>query len=122
MACFSFLSPLLYSGFSYGSTGKESAPNVGGLGWIPGLGRSPGEGKGYPLQYSGLENSMDCYSPWGCKEADATEQLLYSPNCVCVCVCVCARARTLSRVQLFASPWTVAHQAPLSMGFPRQEY
>ena len=63
MACFSFLSPLLYSGFSYGSTGKESAPNVGGLGLIPGLGRSPGEGKGYPLQYSGLENSMDCYSP-----------------------------------------------------------
>ena len=32
---------------------------VGSLGWIPGLGRSPGEGKGYPLQYSGLENSMD---------------------------------------------------------------
>ena len=39
---------------------KESACNVGDLGLIPGLGRSPGEGKGYPLQYSGLENSMDC--------------------------------------------------------------
>ena len=39
---------------------KESAHNVGDLGSIPGLGRSPGEGKGYPLQYSGLENSMDC--------------------------------------------------------------
>ena len=39
---------------------KESACNVGDLGSIPGLGRSPGEGKGYPLQYSGLENSMDC--------------------------------------------------------------
>ena len=36
------------------------ASNVGDLGLIPGLGRSPGEGKGYPLQYSGLENSMDC--------------------------------------------------------------
>ena len=36
------------------------ACNVGDLGSIPGLGRSPGEGKGYPLQYSGLENSMDC--------------------------------------------------------------
>ena len=47
-------------GFPCGSTGKESACNVGGLGSIPGLGRSPGEGKGYPLQYSGLENSMDC--------------------------------------------------------------
>ena len=45
-------------GFPCGSAGKESACNVGGLGLIPGLGRSPGEGKGYPLQYSGLENSM----------------------------------------------------------------
>ena len=45
--------------FPYGSVGKESACNVGDLGSIPGLGRSPGEGKGYPLQYSGLENSMD---------------------------------------------------------------
>ena len=46
-------------GFPAGSAGKESACNVGGLGLIPGLGRSPEEGKGYPLQYSGLENSMD---------------------------------------------------------------
>ena len=45
---------------SGGSAGKESACNVGDLGSIPGLGRFPGEGKGYPLQYSGLENSMDC--------------------------------------------------------------
>ena len=45
-----------------GSAGKESACNVGDLGLIPGLGRSPGEGKGYPLEYSGLENSMDCIS------------------------------------------------------------
>ena len=45
---------------SYGSAGKKSACNVGDLGSIPGLGRSPGEGKGYPLQYSGLEHSMDC--------------------------------------------------------------
>ena len=46
--------------FSGGSDGKESACIVGDLGSIPGLGRSPGEGNGYPLQYSGLENSMDC--------------------------------------------------------------
>ena len=39
---------------------KEPACNAGDLGSIPGLGRSPGEGKGYPLQYPGLENSMDC--------------------------------------------------------------
>ena len=45
--------------FPCGSASKESACNAGDLGSIPGLGRSPGEGKGYPLQYSGLENSMD---------------------------------------------------------------
>ena len=46
---------------SCGSAGKESACNAGDLGSIPGLGRSPGEGKGYSLQYSGLENSMDIH-------------------------------------------------------------
>ena len=46
-------------GFPGGSAGKESACNAGDLGSIPGLRRSPGEGNGYPLQYSGLENSMD---------------------------------------------------------------
>ena len=47
-------------GFPGGSAGKESACNVGDLGSIPVLGRSSGEGNGNPLQYSGLENSMDC--------------------------------------------------------------
>ena len=46
-------------GFPCGSADKESTYNSEDLGLIPGLGRSPGEGKGYPLQYSGLENSMD---------------------------------------------------------------
>ena len=50
----------LANGFHCGSAGKESASNAGDLGLIPGLGRSPGEGKGIPLQYSGLEHSMDC--------------------------------------------------------------
>ena len=45
--------------FPCGSAGKESACNAGDLGLIPGLGRSPGEGKGCSLQYSGLEKSMD---------------------------------------------------------------
>ena len=58
--------------FPGGSDGKESACNVGDLGSIPGLGRSPGEGKGYALQYSGLEN-FRLYSPWGRKESDMTE-------------------------------------------------
>ena len=47
-------------GFPCGSAGKQSACNGGDLGSIPGLGRCPGEEKGYPLQYSGLENPMDC--------------------------------------------------------------
>ena len=47
-------------GFPGGSAGKESACNTRDLGLIPGLERSPGEGNSYPLQYSGLENSMDC--------------------------------------------------------------
>ena len=51
----------IHMGFPDGSVGKEfacSEGDMGGTGSIPGLGRSPGEGKGYPLQYSGLENSM----------------------------------------------------------------
>ena len=65
-----------YIGFPVGLAGKESACNVGDLGSIPGLGRSPGEVNGYPLQYSGLEkNSVDNISPWGCKELDMTERL-----------------------------------------------
>ena len=48
------------SGFPSSSAGRESTCNTGNLGSMPGLGRSPGEGKCYPLQYSGLENSMDC--------------------------------------------------------------
>ena len=59
-------------GFPGGSTAKESACNVGGLGLISGLGRPPGEGKGYTLQYSGLENSMECIV-LGVAEADMTE-------------------------------------------------
>ena len=59
-------------GLPCGSAGKEFTYNVGDLGSIPGLGRSPGEGNSYPLQYSGLR------SPWtkqsmGCKELDTTE-------------------------------------------------
>ena len=54
------LSSFCQPDFPGGSAGKESTHNAGDLGSIPGLGRSLGEGKGYPLQYSGLENSMDC--------------------------------------------------------------
>ena len=60
-------------GFPRSSVGKESPCNAGDPGLIPGLGRSTGEGKGYPLQYSGLENSMDSWGLWGHKESDTTE-------------------------------------------------
>ena len=66
--------------FSGGSDGKASAYNAGDQGSIPGLGRSPGEGNGNPLQYSCLEKfhrwrSLVGYSPWGHKESDTTERL-----------------------------------------------
>ena len=61
-------------GFPCGSASKESACNVGDLDSIPGLGRSPGEGNGYPLQYSDLENSMDGIVH-GVAESDMTERL-----------------------------------------------
>ena len=54
------LSNVFTEGFPCSSAGKESICNVWDLGWIPGLGRSPGEGNRYPRQYSSLENSMDC--------------------------------------------------------------
>ena len=50
----------MFLGFPGGLDGKESSCNVGDLGSIPGLGRSPGEGNSYSHQYSALENSMDC--------------------------------------------------------------
>ena len=69
-------------------SGKESACNAGDPGSISGLGRSPGEGNGHPLQYPCLENSMDRktvgYSSWGCKELDTTEQLTRSVSCICI--------------------------------------
>ena len=54
-----YITIIIKYGFPHSSAGKESACNAGDLGSMPGLGRSPGEGKGYPFQYSGPENSMD---------------------------------------------------------------
>ena len=66
-------------GFPESSVGKESACNAGDPGSIPGLGRSPGEGKGYPVQYSGLENSMGC-TVHGVAKSDTTERLSLTNN------------------------------------------
>ena len=74
-------------GFPGGSAGKEFTCNVGGLGSIPGLGRSPGGGHGNPLQYSCLENphvqrSLADYNPWGPEESDTTEWLSTHSTCL----------------------------------------
>ena len=66
----------VFLGFPGGSSGKESACNAGDLDSSPWFGRSPEEGKGYPLQNSGLEISMDY--PWSRKESDTTEGLALS--------------------------------------------
>ena len=63
------------------SVGKESACNAGDPSSIPGLGRSPGEGKGYPLQYSGLENSMNFITKGVPKSQDGTGQLSLREIC-----------------------------------------
>ena len=69
------LPPSVFLGFPCGSAGKESFCNVGDLVLIPGLERSPGECKGYSLQYSVLENSMNCTVHGVTKELDMTEKL-----------------------------------------------
>ena len=66
-----------------GSAGDEFACSAGALGSIPGLERSPGERNGYPVLYSGLENSMDrIYSPWGLKESRLSDFHFPGEKCV----------------------------------------
>ena len=71
--------------FPGGSAGKESALNARDLGLIPGLGRSPGQGNGYPLQNSCLQTFMDRGAWWvtvhGAAELDMTEQLTHTRRC-----------------------------------------
>ena len=173
-------------GFPHSSVGKESACNAGDLGWIPRLGRAPGEGNGTPLQYSCLENPMDrgawraaAYGAarvghdWAAQPPPGprlTQRAMYYCNRLIILFTqiinkkqaeneeknfsltlsalksavnlvhrgwhwvnrqeelLTERGREVERwqswscVPLFATPWTVAHQAPLSMGFSRQEY
>ena len=77
--------------FPCGSAAKESTLNAGDLGSVPRLRRSPGEGKGYPLHYSGLENSTECVIHGVTKSWTRLSDFHFSSllMCVCVCVCVC---------------------------------
>ena len=77
-------------GFLGGSAGKESACSAGDLGSNPGLGRSPGEGKRHPLQYSDLENSMD-YIVHGVtkRQTQLSDFRLLVYMCASVCVHLC---------------------------------
>ena len=72
--------PWTVLGFPCGSAGKEPTCNVGDLGLIPGFGKIPWEGKGYPRQYSGLENSTECIVH-GVAESDMTDQLSLHMDC-----------------------------------------
>ena len=82
-----------YMDFLGGSASKESACDEGDLGSIPGSGRSPGKGKGYPLQYPGLENSMDCIV---CEVAKSQTRLSdYHFH-----TCTCTHAHTHSHIYI----------------------
>ena len=132
-------------GFPDSSVGKkESTCNAGDLVSIPGLGRSSGEGKGYPLQYSGLENSMDSVVHGVAKSRTQLSDFIsdcivlkhhgekilnrfcnsahfqnHFPYFLLLLLLLLSR---FSRVRLCATPQTAAHQAPLSLGFSRQEH
>ena len=98
--------------------------------WYLGQEDSPGEGNGYPPQYSCLDNPMD-RGPWRATVHGVakswTEQLILSLTykngnlTTFYNTWLRMRAQPLSHVQLFVTPWTVAHQGPLFTDFPRQE-
>ena len=90
--------------------GKEPICNDRDLGSIPELGRSPGEGNGYPLQYSGLENSMVCIGHGGHKESDMTEKLSLHFTSLQVTTKAIGHTKALS-IQFLSSP----HSPPLPL-------
>ena len=128
---------MLIFGFPGGSDGKASAHNAGNLGSIPGSGRFPGEGNGNPLQYSCLENPMDERAwckllPMGLQRVGHDWVTSFSLKLVRLtrgqvsialhCPEDFSSVQLLRRVQFFVATWTVAHEAPPSMEFSRQEY
>ena len=114
-------------GFPCGSAGKESVYNVGDLGSIPGSGRSPGEGKGYPLQYSGLENSMDCIVYAVAKSRTQLSDFHFTTKQqrafqVALLLLLLLLLSHFSRVRLCVTLQTAPYQAPQTLGFSRQEH
>ena len=97
-----------YWSFPCGSAGKESAYNVGDLGLIPGLERSPGEGKGYPFQYSGLENSMD-HTVHGVTKRRTRRNSFHFPQLMPSSLITVLNVRMSGRV---AGGWVTARGAP----------
>ena len=121
------------TGFPGGSVVKNPPVSAGKAGSIPGLGRSPGEGNGNPLQYSCLRNPMDKGAWWVTVYGVAKSQtqlnewtmttnqaIIKSCQSLLSRLCVCVLSH-FSCVWLFVTLWTVARQTPLSMGFSRQE-
>ena len=113
---------------------KNSPANAGDIrdvGSIPGLGRSPGEGHGNLLQYSCLENPKHkgawLLQSMGSQRVKHDWRDLATLKHICALITLNhfyhhSKVRSLSCVWLFVTPWTIAYQAPLSMGFSRQEY
>ena len=91
-------------GFPGGSNNKESAYNAGDLGSVPGSGRSPGEGNGYPLQYSCLENSMDRGAWWATYsmvlQRDMTEQLSLSHRIMVIITIIKLKKRKICNIHM----------------------
>ena len=138
--------PLTNTGNLCGSAGKESTCNAGELSSIPGLGRSPGKGKGYPLQYSGLEKSMDCIVHAVAKSQTRLRDFHFTiekphKNILSMTgrrfsqrINTSANAWRMDRGNIVsvsesrsvvansATSWIVTRQAPLSLQFSRQEF
>ena len=120
-------------GFPGGSDSKESACNAGDLGSVPELGRSPGEGKGYPLQYSGLEDSMGCIVHGITKSQTQLSNFhfvlstSYLGDILGIYIQYYLGSLLLlfnhsSCLNSFVTPWNVACQACLSTGFYRHRF
>ena len=107
----SYVSCICKQGFPCGSAGKESACNAGDLGSIPGLGRFPGEGKVYPLQYSGVENSIQSMGSQrvGHNWATFTSLHLSTTSTTWKAQLICIKLNLNFKLSRLIIPWNVYH-------------